>query len=92
MLLQLEAAKKAGLIEKETSADGKRIDLALRSNEHLLVVEFMRPGKPADFDHLGRCRRYVFNIRDRVKSLSALEIKRVTGLIIADKLLPCHFL
>jgi len=81
-----EAAEKAKLVEDGSPADGKRIDLALRSNEHLLVVEFMKPDKKADYDHLSRCRRYVHNIRIKIKSLSALGITRVTGLIVADKL------
>jgi RecB family endonuclease NucS len=81
-----EAADKAGLTENDSPADGKRIDLALRSNTHLLVVEFMRPGKKADYEHLSRCQRYVHNIRNKIKAMSALGITRVTGLIVADKL------
>jgi hypothetical protein len=83
-----EAAKEAGLEEKDEVGDGerKRIDLALRSNEHLLIVEFMRPGKRADWDHLSRCRRYVLLIRHKIEAETALGISKITGLIVADRL------
>jgi len=81
-----EAAKKSRLEENDNEGQRKRIDLALRSNEHLLIVEFMRPGKRADWDHLSRCRRYVLLIRDMVETETALGIKKVTGLIVADRL------
>lgn len=78
-----EAATEAGLTDKEFKG---RIDLALRSGEHLLVVEFMRPGKESDWDHLSRCRRYIHKIRGRTEAESQLGIKHVTGLIVADGL------
>jgi hypothetical protein len=78
-----KAAGKAGLTK---GAKGRRIDLALRSNEHLLVVEFMRPGETADWDHLDRIERYVVNVRDLVEAESTLGITRVTGLVVADRL------
>jgi hypothetical protein len=83
-----EAAIEAGLVENDETNDGerKRIDLALRSNEHLLIIEFMRPGKRADWDHLSRCRRYVLLIRDKIEPETALGISKVTGLIVADRL------
>ena len=77
------AAAKSGLTK---GAKGRRIDLALRSNEHLLVVEFMRPGETADWDHLDRIERYVVNVRDLVEAESALGVTRVTGLVVADRL------
>jgi len=80
-----EAASESGLTEAD-DGQNKRIDLALRSNEHLLIVEFMRPGKKADWDHLSRCLRYVLLIREKVKVETALRIARVTGLIVADRL------
>ena len=83
-----EAAREAGLDVNagDSAGERKRIDLALRSNEHLLIVEFMRPGERADWDHLSRCRRYVLLIRDKVEAQSALGISKVTGLIVADRL------
>jgi hypothetical protein len=81
-----EAAQESGLTEADVDGQRKRIDLALRSNDHLLIVEFMRPGKKADWDHLSRCRRYVLLIREKLKVETALGIGRVTGLIVADRL------
>ena len=65
-----EAANVAGLVEAD-DGQRKRIDLAMRSNDHLLVVEFMRPGKPADWDHLSRCERYVLCVREKLKVATA---------------------
>ena len=81
-----EAAKEAKLEEDSEDAERTRIDLALRSNEHLLVVEFMRPGKTLDYDHLSRCRAYVTLVKMKVENESALGIRRVTGLVVADNL------
>jgi len=81
-----DAAWESGLEEEVDSGQRKRIDLALRSNDHLLIVEFMRPGKRADWDHLSRCRRYVLLIREKIEAETALGIRRVTGLIVADRL------
>jgi hypothetical protein len=80
------AAQEANLIEETDPSGKKRVDLVLRSGNHLLVVEFMRPGKTADRDHLDRCRDYVFNIQDKVEHETQLGVERVTGLIVADKL------
>ena len=77
------AAKKAGLSKIEYKG---RVDLALRSGEHLLVVEFMKPHKALDYDHLARCKRYVQIIRTSVRTETALNLSRVAGLIVADKL------
>ena len=83
-----EALKESKLESEDTDQAGqrKRIDLALRSGEHLLVVEFMRPGKRADWDHISRCERYVLLIREKVKSETRLGIYKVTGLLVADNL------
>lgn len=69
-----------------TGLDGKRIDLALSSGEHLLVVEFMRPGKKIDRDHLDRFERYVDAVRAEVEANSAGRFRLVTGYLIADQL------
>jgi hypothetical protein len=81
-----EAAQEAGLKDEEDDGQRKRIDLALRSGEHLLIVEFMRPGLRADWDHLSRCRRYIHLIREKIEPQTALGIKKITGLIVADYL------
>lgn len=78
-----EAAAEAGLDDEEYRG---RIDLALRSGDQLLVIEFMRPGLSLDFDHAGRCERYIYKIRSATEATTALGIKTVKGLIVADNL------
>jgi hypothetical protein len=80
------AAEEAGLTDGDEH-ERKRIDLALRSGEQLLIVEFMRPGLTADWDHLSRCRMYVNLVRDKLADNTKLGInpELVTGLIVADK-------
>jgi hypothetical protein len=82
----LEAAAQTAELNDLGEGGGKRLDLALRSNEDLLVVEFMRPGLKADWDHLQRCLRYVTLIREKIAAQTALGIRRITGLIVADRL------
>ena len=61
-----------------------RVDLVLSSGEHLIVLEFMRPGLSLDLDHLQRCETYVHKIRDSVERSTINEFKRVTGYVVAD--------
>jgi signal transduction histidine kinase len=61
-----------------------RVDLALASGEHLLVMEFMRPGLRADWDHVSRFERYVLILREKVPA--ATRFKHVSGLLVADQL------
>jgi hypothetical protein len=77
-----EAASGAGLDDPDYAG---RIDLALKSGNQLLVVEFMRPGLGIDFSHASRCEQYIFKIRSSVEATTALGIKTVHGLIVADK-------
>ncbi len=78
-----EAADKSGLAGDDYKG---RIDLALSSGKELLVVEFMRPGLALDYDHVGRCERYIAIIKEKVKANSNLGFESVAGLIVADKL------
>lgn len=78
-----EAAEKAGLLADEYKG---RVDLALRSREDLLIVEFVRPGKKVDWDHLDRCTHYVRYIASKVRTQTALGIRNIEGLIVADEL------
>ncbi len=61
-----------------------RVDLALSSGEHLLVLEFMRPGLKADWDHVTRFERYVLILREKIPVSTGF--KRVSGLLVADRL------
>lgn len=81
-------------IVKESAEESKltdnkykgRIDLVLKSNKELLVLEFMRPGLTLDWDHMQRFERYVVSIRTRVKNNTALEFDKITGYLVADNL------
>lgn len=63
-----------------------RVDLALSSGEHLLVMEFMRPGLTLDWEHVDRFERYVRIISDRIAANTGSTFNKVTGYIVADKL------
>ena len=78
-----EAAAAAGLTDEEYRG---RVDLLLSNGEHLLVLEFMRPGLALDEDHLSRCGIYVSHIRAAVKGLTAMPFTSVSGLIVADRI------
>jgi hypothetical protein len=61
-----------------------RVDLVLSSGDHLLVLEFMRPGLRIDRDHLTRFQFYVRALREAIESNTAGPFKRITGFIVAD--------
>ena len=63
-----------------------RVDLALSSGEHLLILEFMRPGLGLDWDHVSRFERYVRIVRTRLQANTGARFNRVTGYIVADSL------
>ena len=63
-----------------------RVDLTLSSGEHLLVLEFMRPGLKLDWDHVDRFERYVRLIRSNLRVNTGGSFKRATGYIVADEL------
>ena len=63
-----------------------RVDLTMASGHHLLVLEFVRPGRSVDWDHLSRFERYVRSIRSRVRTITAGRFRQVTGYIVADRL------
>jgi len=64
----------------------KRVDLLLSSGDHLVLMEFMRPGITIDRDHLDRFAQYVDEIRARIEANTGGPFRRVTGTIVADKL------
>lgn len=83
-----------GLLEDALSVSGivddidfrGRVDLALSSGDHLLILEFMQPGLTLDWDHLDRFERYVRIVRSNIRSNVGGKLRRVTGYVIADKL------
>jgi Histidine kinase-, DNA gyrase B-, and HSP90-like ATPase len=64
----------------------KRIDLLLANGEHLVLLEFMRPGITLDRDHLDRFTRYVDELRARIEANTGGPYRKVTGTIVADRL------
>jgi hypothetical protein len=76
----------AGKYVLPVDKEGKRIDLCLKSGTHIVVIEFMIPGKPLDIDHLNRYELYFRAVRTHVKANSACGFDRVTGLVVADSL------
>lgn len=63
-----------------------RVDLALASGDHLLILEFMRPGLSLDWDHVNRFEKYLRIVRAFLKSNTGANFHRATGYIVADKL------
>ncbi len=72
----------------ELSADvyRGRVDLTMASGQHLLVLEFVRPGQAVDWEHLSRFELYVRSIRSRVKPVTGARFQQITGYIVADRL------
>ncbi|MEU3286706.1 ATP-binding protein [Streptomyces longwoodensis] len=63
-----------------------RVDLVLCAGHQLLVIEFMRPGVTADWDHVGRFERYIFSLREAIIANRGGDFTSVTGLMVADSL------
>ncbi|MBI5521838.1 MAG: ATP-binding protein [Desulfarculus sp.] len=76
-----KAANDSGLLAEPYNG---RIDLALRSDSQLLIVEFMRPGLTLDVDHLQRCQRYVLTAATDIRANTDLGINNISGLVVAD--------
>ena len=73
------------ILDKE-SAWNARVDLVLASGNQLLVLEFMRPGLTADWDHVNRFERYVVTLRNALSVRTEMGYTNVSGLMVADKL------
>ena len=63
-----------------------RVDLALSSGNHLIILEFMRPGLKLDWDHVNRFERYVTRLSGNIAANTGGPFNRVTGYIIADEI------
>lgn len=79
-----DALGEAGILADEDW--NGRVDLVMRSGSELLLVEFMKPGLPLDYDHISRFERYVRVLREKLNGQTALEIRQVSGLLVAEKL------
>lgn len=81
---------------QETSAEFKDKDdresrrfdlLCMIHDQKIVILELMRPGEKADFDHLNRLLRYVTKIQtaiDEASTKATYRNKSVYGLLIAD--------
>ena len=79
-----EAAGEAGL---NTNEDWQgRVDLVLASGEQLLVLEFMRPGRTIDWDHVNRFERYVRILRTKLAGVTGVRFIRIAGYVVADNI------
>ena len=78
-----EAVRHAGLTDPSYKG---RIDLALGSDNMLIVVEFMRPGLTLDWDHLSRLEQYMRRIKSGLDAESGARYENFRGLIVADRL------
>ncbi len=63
-----------------------RVDLALSSGNHLIILEFMRPGLKLDWDHVNRFERYVRRLSGNIEANTGGPFNRVTGYIVADEI------
>jgi hypothetical protein len=82
----LEEARARARISDTDPRWAKRMDLVLRAGDHILVLEFMRPGLTVDSDHLQRFQTYVDTLRVRLSANTALQVRRISGLLVADSL------
>ena len=79
-----DALNEAGIIG-DVDWNG-HVDLALSSVSQLLIIEFMRPGLTVDRNHMDRFQRYVDTLRSRIGANTALGLRDITGLLVADTL------
>lgn len=64
----------------------QRIDLLLEHGDHLVLLEFMRPGVTIDRDHIDRFTRYADELTARINANTGGRFRRITGTIVADRL------
>lgn len=74
--------------KRDDERDGRRFDLlCIRDNARIIVLELMRPGIPADYDHVMRLNRYVTRIQSAISqrgTMPEFRNKSVIGMLIAD--------
>lgn len=75
--------------DKKDQREGIRFDLlCIKDDRLIMILELMRPGDPADYDHLSRLIRYVTRIQsaiDEKGTIKEFKGKIVEGLLIADE-------
>lgn len=76
--------------KREDQREDRRFDLlCIKDDARIIILELMRPGVPADYDHVMRLYRYVTRIRASINEKDTRQQfrnKSVRGLLIADDL------
>ncbi len=87
---QLRQVDSEGQFVRSDEREGRRFDLlCIRDDARIVILELMRPGLAADFDHVSRLNRYVTRVRAFINSSDTrpeFRNKSVRGLLIADKI------
>lgn len=78
------AARESGIASDDNFRG--RVDLVLSSGEHLLILEFMRPGLTVNLDHINRFDDYVRIMRADVAANTGWRFNKITGYLVADNL------
>lgn len=65
-----------------------RVDLVLSSGRKLVILEFMRPGKAIDKDHVERYEWYIRSIKEKIRANTGIgfNASEVEGYLVADRL------
>jgi hypothetical protein len=76
--------------KRDDERDGRRFDLlCIKDDARIVVLELMRPGIPADYDHVMRLFRYVTRIESSINekdTRAQFRHKSVRGILIADEI------
>jgi hypothetical protein len=64
----------------------ERVDLLIANQDHLVLMEFMRPGVAIDREHINRFTQYVDELRGRILASTSGQFRRITGTLVADRL------
>ncbi len=76
--------------EKTDAREGRRFDLlCIKDDSRIMILELMRPGVAADYDHVMRLFRYVTRVETAINEKDTrlqYRNKSVRGFLIADEL------
>ncbi|MBV8226272.1 MAG: hypothetical protein JO232_13905, partial [Verrucomicrobia bacterium] len=74
--------------KRSDEREGRRFDLlCIKDDARIMILELMRPGEPADFDHVMRLQRYVTRVKAAITERDTrpqFRSKSVRGMLIAD--------
>jgi hypothetical protein len=76
--------------KRSDEREGRRFDLlCIKDDARIMILELMRPGVPADYDHVMRLQRYVSRVRAAITERDTrpqFRSKSVRGMLIADEI------